>query len=239
MGIQDIGDNVRRLMKLRALTIPKLSERTGMGTAALSNILNRKAEPRCPPSSRSPMHSGSRCRNSCPTRPGCSRSGSAPRSLSAHGRRRHATSSSTTPRYGSPIIGSSKNYYTATQTGAVRQTGRNASEAAMAVRKQLGIDSRASINDIAELIEKRASGSESAPFGYKKTFGLSVGDHDGGPAIVVNSETGYPSSDRFSPWRTSSDTCSCTRIPIMPLAKRRAPKRKGRQTFLPVPAAPR
>ena len=28
------------------------------------------------------------------------------------------------------------------------------------------------------------------PFGFKKTFGLSVGDADGGPAIVVNSEKG-------------------------------------------------
>lgn len=46
MGIQDIGDNVRRHMKIRGLTIPQLSAKMGMGTAALSNLLNGKAEPK-------------------------------------------------------------------------------------------------------------------------------------------------------------------------------------------------
>jgi len=46
MGIQDIGDNVRRHMKIRGMTIPQLSAMMGMGTAALSNLLNGKAEPK-------------------------------------------------------------------------------------------------------------------------------------------------------------------------------------------------
>ena len=46
MGIEHIGGNIRRLMKIRNLTIPKLASKSGMGTAAISNLLNGKAEPR-------------------------------------------------------------------------------------------------------------------------------------------------------------------------------------------------
>ena len=46
MGIQDIGANVRRHMKIRGLTIPQLSAMMEMGTAALSNLINGKAEPK-------------------------------------------------------------------------------------------------------------------------------------------------------------------------------------------------
>ena len=46
MGIQDIGDNVRRHMKIRGLNIPQLSAKMGMGTAGLSNLLNGKSEPK-------------------------------------------------------------------------------------------------------------------------------------------------------------------------------------------------
>ena len=46
MGIHDTGNHVRRHMKLLGLTIPLLSAKMGMGTAALSNLLNGKAEPK-------------------------------------------------------------------------------------------------------------------------------------------------------------------------------------------------
>ena len=46
MGIENIGDNVRRRMKMNGLTIAKLSAQMGIGTATLSNILNGKSEPK-------------------------------------------------------------------------------------------------------------------------------------------------------------------------------------------------
>jgi len=46
MSIQDVGDNARRLMKIRGLSIPELSQNMGMGTATVSNLLNGKTEPK-------------------------------------------------------------------------------------------------------------------------------------------------------------------------------------------------
>ena len=46
MAVKDIGDNARRLMKIRGLTVPALAKRGGIGTATLSNVLNGKSEPK-------------------------------------------------------------------------------------------------------------------------------------------------------------------------------------------------
>ena len=45
MALADLGRNVRRYMKLQKLSIPQLAEKSGLGTATLSNILNEKASP--------------------------------------------------------------------------------------------------------------------------------------------------------------------------------------------------
>ncbi len=37
MGVETIGDNVRRRMEMKGLTISKMSDQIGMGTATISN----------------------------------------------------------------------------------------------------------------------------------------------------------------------------------------------------------
>ena len=49
MAVSDIGNNVRRHMKIRGLTVPALAKKGGIGTATLSNLLNGKSEPKSPP----------------------------------------------------------------------------------------------------------------------------------------------------------------------------------------------
>jgi Zn-dependent peptidase ImmA (M78 family)/transcriptional regulator with XRE-family HTH domain len=193
VGIQDIGDNVRRLMKLRALTIPKLSGRSRMGTAALSNILNRKAEPRSSTLikiadalgvsvqdllSDSPRLQSLRFRSA--------KSLSAPEKASRDQLKHDTALWLSDYRLLEDLLAQPLK-----PVLSVRPA-RNAADAAMSVRKQLGVDSRAPICDIPELAEKAGIKLRIRPFGYKKTFGLSVGEHDGGPAIVVNSEAGIP-----------------------------------------------
>jgi len=62
----------------------------------------------------------------------------------------------------------------------------------MAVRDIIQIGSDDPIYDISELIERAGIKLRIRPFGFKKTFGLSIGDKNGGPGIVVNSEEGIP-----------------------------------------------
>ncbi|MFZ4618695.1 MAG: ImmA/IrrE family metallo-endopeptidase, partial [Rectinemataceae bacterium] len=64
--------------------------------------------------------------------------------------------------------------------------------AAMAVRGVFKLEREAPIYDISELMEQAGIKLRIRPFGFKKTFGLSIGDEDGGPGIVVNSEEGIP-----------------------------------------------
>lgn len=58
-------------------------------------------------------------------------------------------------------------------------------------RQSLQLSSWA-IPDLPQLMEQAGIKLRVRPFGFKKTFGLSVGESDGGPAIVVNSEEGIP-----------------------------------------------
>ena len=45
MALTDLSKNVRRYMKLQKLSIPQLAEKSELGTATLSNILNEKSSP--------------------------------------------------------------------------------------------------------------------------------------------------------------------------------------------------
>jgi len=68
----------------------------------------------------------------------------------------------------------------------------NPRSAAMAVRDIFKLGPTDPIYDISELIERAGIKLRIRPFGFKKTFGLSIGDKNGGPGIVVNSEEGIP-----------------------------------------------
>lgn len=191
MGIEHIGDNIRRLMKIRSLTIPKLATESGMGSAAISNLLNGKAEPR---------------------------SSTLIKLANALNVRFEALLTETPQleslrfRTAKTMSGREKaerdqiRVYTATWLSDYcyleKELGQilpyvlgdipddNPLVAAKAVRTRLGVSPEQPIHDITELVESAGIKLNIRPFGFKKTFGFSIGRIDGGPAIVVNSESG-------------------------------------------------
>lgn len=190
MGIQDIGDNVRRHMKIRGLTIPQLSAMMGMGTATLSNLLNGKAEPKSSTLIKladalsvpfdglladAPKLSSLRFRTA-KTLSG--------REKAERDQLRHDTALWLA------------NYMALEES--LKDEARSLPSlhgispvlAATRLRKELGLDETSPVHDIAALMEQSGIKLRIKPFGFKKTFGLSVGQADGGPAIIVNSEAG-------------------------------------------------
>jgi Zn-dependent peptidase ImmA (M78 family)/DNA-binding Xre family transcriptional regulator len=191
MGIGDIGDNVRRHMKIRGLTIPQLAAKIGMGTAGLSNLLNGKAEPRS--STLIKLAEGLEVHfdelladapklNSVRFRTAKTLSG---REKAERDQIRHDTA-----------LWLSDYCFLEKELKATRPylldqiADRDPISAAMAVRAAFGLNPLDPVYDISELMEKAGIKLRIRPFGFKKTFGLSIGEEDGGPGIVVNSEEG-------------------------------------------------
>ena len=46
MAVQDVGTNIRRIMKIKGYTIARLAKEMEVGTATISNILNGRSEPK-------------------------------------------------------------------------------------------------------------------------------------------------------------------------------------------------
>jgi Zn-dependent peptidase ImmA (M78 family)/DNA-binding Xre family transcriptional regulator len=191
MGIQDIGDNVRRHMKIRRLTIPQLSAKIGMGTASLSNLLNGKAEPRSSTLIKlaegldvpfDELLADAPRLNSVRFRTAKILSG---REKAERDQIRHDTA-----------IWLSDYCFLEKELKAARPyvldqiADRDPSSAAMVARDVFKLNPTDPIHDISELMEQAGIKLRIRPFGFKKTFGLSIGDEDGGPGIVVNSEEG-------------------------------------------------
>jgi len=193
MGIQDIGDNIRRHMKIRGLTIPQLSTMMGMGTAALSNVLNGKSEPKSSTLIKladalavpfDELLADAPKLNSLRFRTAKSLSG---REKAERDQLRHDTAIwladycflekelKEEPPYLLALI-----------------SDKEPRSAAMAVRGVFELSPTDPIYDISELMERAGIKLRIRPFGFKKTFGLSIGNEDGGPGIVVNSEEGIP-----------------------------------------------
>jgi Zn-dependent peptidase ImmA (M78 family) len=164
---------------------------TGMGTAALSNILNGKAEPRSTTLikladalevpvqlllSDSPRLQSLRFRSA--------------KSLSAREKAERDQLKHDTAIWLSDYRYLEEVLKQPQKPALSGKTERNAVKAAMGVRRHLGLDASAAINDISEVMEKAGIKLRIRAFGYRKTYGLSVGKYDGGPAIVVNAETG-------------------------------------------------
>lgn len=193
MGIRDIGDNVRRHMKIRGLTIPRLSARMGMGTAGLSNLINGKAEPKSSTLIKladaldvpfDELLADTPKLDSLRFRTAKVLSG---REKAERDQLRHDTSIWLSDyRYLEKSLEAVSLY----KLGSL--SGKEPCSAAMAVRDRLGLKPTDPIHDISDLMEQAGIKLRIRPFGFKKTFGLSIGDTDGGPGIVVNSEAGIP-----------------------------------------------
>ena len=193
MGIQDIGDNVRRHMKIRGLTIPQLSAKMGMGTAGLSNLLNGKSEPKSSTLIKlsealdvpfAELIADAPKLNSLRFRTAKTLSG---REKAERDQLRHDTAI-----WLSDYCFLEKELKEALPYKLAGISEEDPKSAAMKVRKSVGLKPKEPIYDIAELIENAGIKLRIRPFGFKKTFGLSIGNEDGGPAIVVNSEKGIP-----------------------------------------------
>ncbi|MHC1691900.1 MAG: helix-turn-helix domain-containing protein [Sphaerochaetaceae bacterium] len=191
MGIKDIGDNIRRNMKIRGLTIPQLSAQMGIGTATLSNILNGKAEPKSSTliklaeSLKVPFDellADAPILNSLRFRTSKTLSG---REKAERDQLRHDTSIWLSDyQYLEDVLKEKEGFL----LKDIRE--KNPEKAANEVRKSLKLKPEEPICDICDLMERAGIKLHIRPFGFKKTFGLSVGEEDGGPAIVVNSESG-------------------------------------------------
>ena len=193
MGIQDIGDNVRRHMKIRGLTIPQLSAMMGMGTAALSNLLNGKAEPKSSTLIKladalsvpfDELLADAPKLNSLRFRTAKTLSG---REKAERDQLRHDTA-----------IWLSDYCFLEQELKEIPPylladiPDRDPRSAAMATREVFKLRPIDPIYDISEFMEQAGIKLRIRPFGFKKTFGLSIGNEDGGPGIVVNSEVGIP-----------------------------------------------
>lgn len=191
MGIQDIGDNVRRHMKIRGLTIPQLSAMMGMGTAALSNLLNGKAEPKSSTLikladalsvpfdellSDAPKLSSLRFRTA--------------KTLSGREKAERDQLRHDTALWLANYTALEESIKDKTTCFLPSLHGVSPVLAAAKLREELGLDATSPVHDITTLMERSGIKLRIRPFGFKKTFGLSVGQADGGPAIIVNSEAG-------------------------------------------------
>jgi len=192
MAVSDIGNNVRRHMKIRGLTVPALAKKGGIGTATLSNVLNGKSEPKSSTLiglaaalgvpvvdlvADSPKLKSLRFRTA-KTLSG--------REKAERDELRHDTALwLANYRFLESQLGESRAFL----LGEVDK--KDPEKAAIRVRQVLRISSSA-ISDLPQLMERAGIKLRIRRFGFKKTFGLSVAANDGGPAIVVNSEQGIP-----------------------------------------------
>ena len=191
MAIKNLGDNVRRHMKLQGLTIPELSSRIGMGTAAVSNLLNGKTEPK----STTLIKLAEALGVSFPEL-----LADAPRLESLRFRTAKTLSGREKAerdqlRHDTALW--LANYKALEESIKDESTyllpalnGVSPDLAAAKLREELGLDATSPVHDIAALMEQSGIKLRIRPFGFKKTFGLSVGQADGGPAIIVNCEAG-------------------------------------------------
>ena len=192
MAVSDIGNNVRRHMKILGLTVPALAKRTGIGTATLSNILNGRSEPKSSTLlglaaalgvpvvdlvADSPELKSLRFR----TAKTLSGREKAERDQLRHDTALWLANYSFLERR----LSESQAFL----LGEIDE--KDPEKAAIRVRQVLGISSSA-IPDLPRLMEQAGIKLRIRRFGFKKTFGISVAENDGGPAIVVNSEQGIP-----------------------------------------------
>lgn len=193
MAIKDIGDNIRRYMKIRGLTNGRLAEKIEMGTAAISNILNGKAEPRSSTLIKLADALGVSFEDLL---------ADAPRLQSV--RFRTAKTLSGREKASRDEIMHDTAIWLSNYSFVENQLGQHIEyklknildkdpyTAARRARACLGLSNTDSICDISELMEYAGIKLRIRPFGFRRTFGLSIGDIDGGPAIVVNCESGIP-----------------------------------------------
>lgn len=191
MALHDIGANIRRIMKLRGYSIKELAEKTALGSASISNLLNGKSEPR----SSTLILLAKALEVSLD-----SLLVDVPRLHSVRFRTQKTLSGREKAAKEQLEINVSywldhymflEEELSEKSVFALEKIGeKDPLKTAAAVRRALNLDNHEPIYDIAGLMWKAGVKLKLYPFGFKKTFGLSIGKEDGGPALIVNSEDG-------------------------------------------------
>ena len=189
MAVEDIGANIRRIMKIKGYSIAKLSERMEVGTATISNILNGRSEPK----SSTLLKFCNALEVGLPEV-----LADAPRLRSLRFRTMSTLSAREKAERDQMLYETArwlKNYNTLEELLDDKPEymfkdleAADPLKLAAIVREKLGLAEFQPIVDLPAEIEKAGIKLYLHPFGFKKTFGLSVADADMGPAIVVNSE---------------------------------------------------
>lgn len=195
MSVENVGDNVRRRMKMNGLSIAQLSSQIGMGTATLSNILNGKSEPKSSTLikladaldvnipqllEQIPRLETLRFRTA--------------KTLSAREKAAREQIRLDTAVWLQNYHFLENELHEKRDYAFSSLNEKDPIEAANIIREHYfgDRDNNYPIYDIANLIESAGIRLKIHRFGFKKTSGLSVGSSDEGPAIVVNSETEIP-----------------------------------------------
>jgi len=191
MTVQDIGANVRRHMKLAGMTIQELADKSGLAVGALSNILNGKSEPRSSTLikicdaldvtiaeilAETPRLRTLRFRT---------QKNLSGREKAERDQIKHETGLWLRDyRELESIAGEHRDFFFA----GYRESDPDV--AANYLRLKLELSETEPISDIAVLLDDIGVKLRLKGFGFKRTNGFSVGESDGGPAIVVNCEKG-------------------------------------------------
>ncbi len=193
MALSDLGRNLRRFMKLKNISIQQLANDSDLGTATLSNILNNK------------------------TKPGLATTEKIANALSVSANElfqdvpklktlKYRTNKITAREipeldYLQMNIAFWLQDYAKLeqQLNDTKEFSFNTinindpKEAAERVRQyfndEFGIPENAPLVDLIQIIEKCGIKLYILPFGFKQTFGMSVGKIDNGPAIIVNNDS--------------------------------------------------
>ena len=189
MNVSNIGNNIRRHMKLQGFTISNLSSRMGIGTATLSNILNGKSEPKSSTLIKFSDVLGVSINDLLTEIPQLQKLRFRTlKTLSAREKaeKKQIVISATQWLEDYKELENMLGEYVPYALKDLE--AGNPEEFAGKAREHLGLDNVIEpVSDIADRIEKAGIKLDMLNFGFKQTFGLSIADEDKGPAIIVNS----------------------------------------------------
>lgn len=191
MGIEDIGNNIRRQMKLKGLSIAKLASKIEIGTATLSNILNGKSEPKSSTLLKITNELGIKLEDAlCDSSRLKSVRFRSDKTLSAREKAERDQTLVATARWLHDYRELEDMLDEHIKYRFIDFPVIDPVKMAAAIRNKLEINFLTPITDIASIMQSAGIKLRIYNFGFKKTFGLSVAAAENGPAIIVNSESG-------------------------------------------------
>ncbi|MDD2233189.1 MAG: ImmA/IrrE family metallo-endopeptidase [Sphaerochaetaceae bacterium] len=191
MELRNVGFNLRRYMKMKKITIPKLAQSCDLGTATISNLLNGKNNPNSKTLLKITEYLGIPFYKLLEdTTPLTSYRFRSNKNLTAREKANRDQFLLDSARWlkdykiledltGKTIRYSLSDYKQLSPEDAAKKA-----------RKELNIAEKEPVSDIVFDLEKAGIKVRIVSFGFRQTFGISVGPSDNGPAIFVNSFPG-------------------------------------------------